>query len=41
LVARWGTTARLAIGSTNAAEFLLTLTISATFVMPWGWSYGP
>ena len=31
-----GTTARLAIGSTNAAEFLLTLTISATFVMTVG-----
>src|SRR4051812_24362414 len=31
-----GTRARIAIGSTNAAEFLVTVTISATFVMTIG-----
>jgi uncharacterized membrane protein YfcA len=36
-----GTTARLAIGSTNAAEFLLTVTISATFVMTVGLELWP
>jgi uncharacterized membrane protein YfcA len=36
-----GTTARLAIGSTNAAEFLLTTTISATFVMTVGLELWP
>jgi uncharacterized membrane protein YfcA len=36
-----GTTARLAIGSTNAAEFLLTVTISATFVVTVGLELWP
>jgi uncharacterized protein len=31
-----GAQARLAIGSANAAEFLVTVTISATFVMTIG-----
>ena len=36
-----GTQARLAIGSTNAAEFLVTVTISATFVMTIGLELWP
>jgi len=36
-----GTTARMAIGSTNAAEFLVTLTISATFVVTVGLELWP
>jgi hypothetical protein len=36
-----GATARLVIGSTNAAEFLLTLTISATFVVTIGLELWP
>jgi uncharacterized membrane protein YfcA len=36
-----GTTARLAIGSTNAAEFLLTVTISTTFVVTVGLELWP
>ena len=36
-----GTRARVAIGSTNAAEFLVTATISATFVMTIGLELWP
>jgi uncharacterized protein len=36
-----GTKTRLAIGSTNAAEFLVTVTISATFVMTVGLELWP
>ncbi|HEX2135443.1 MAG TPA: sulfite exporter TauE/SafE family protein [Microvirga sp.] len=36
-----GTTARLAIGSTNAAEFLVTVTISGTFVVTLGLELWP
>ena len=36
-----GTTARLAIGSTDAAEFLLTVTISTTFVVTVGLELWP
>ena len=36
-----GAAARLAIGSTNAAEFLMTTTISATFVMTVGLELWP
>ena len=36
-----GAQARLAIGSTNAAEFLVTVTISATFVMTIGLELWP
>ena len=36
-----GTSARIAIGSTNAAEFLVTVTVSATFVLTIGLELWP
>jgi hypothetical protein len=36
-----GTKARLAIGSTNAAEFVVTATISATFILTIGLDLWP
>ncbi len=36
-----GTRARIAIGSTNAAEFLVTMTVSATFILTIGLELWP